>query len=209
MTRVVASITVALLLLASCAGDHRAAVPARQVGPPPATVFVAGDGVTAGDALDDALHNAWPRLVFREAFPLGSILVNGASRDATVDNAIASQLPIAADVHPDAALVWLGTREAAAGGSPDSVEQSLRTLFTQLRTDGAKRIVAAGLPSGIANQSAPAFDAAIERAATAANAQFVDLSTVHLSADRSGTITATPAEHREIADAFVHALSRP
>lgn len=209
MKRAVVVVIVGVLFVASCATHHRATPPAKESGPPPATVFVAGDDVTAGDGLEDALHAAWPRLVFREAFPLGSTFVNGASRNATVENAITTQLPIAADVHPDTALVWLGTREAAVGGSPAAVEQSLRALFTDLRSDGAKRILAAGIPAGVGDASAPSFNAAIERAADEANARFVDLSSVHLRADGAGTIIATPAQHRAVADAFVHALRQP
>ena len=209
MTRAVAAVIASVVFVVSCATHHRVAAPAKATGPPPATVFVAGDDVTAGDGLDDALHTAWPRLVFREAFPVGSTFVNGASRNATVENAITTQLPIAADVHPDTALVWLGTREAVVGASPVAVEQALSTLFTDLRSDGANRILAAGLPAGVADASARSFNAAIERAANAANARFVDLSSVHLRADGAGTIVASPAQHRAIADAFVHALRQP
>jgi hypothetical protein len=209
MTRVTVALLIAVFFVASCGTHRRVAAPPRSTGPPPSTVFVSGDGVTAGDGLDDALHQAWPRLVFREAFPPGSILVNGASRSATVDDAITSQLPIASEVHPDTALVWLGTREAAEGNAPDTVERSLVTFFTDLHGDGVRRIVAAGVPSGVSNGNTPAYNAAIARAAADTGARFVDLSDIDANTDTAGNVPSTPALHREVADAFVHALQQP
>ncbi len=209
MKALAAGITVAVLSVSSCATHHRAADPAHTSGPPPATVFVTGDGITAGDGLTDALHQAWPRLVFRQAFPLGSVLVNGAGQGATVGNAITAQLPIAAGVHPDTALVWLGVEEATQGESPGTFEQSLRTLFAGLHADGAKRIVVAGLPSGVAEANAGAFNTAISRAAAGSGARFVDLSNVHARVDALGNVAPTAELHRAIADDFIRVLAQP
>ena len=60
---------------------------------PKQTVLTIGENKTPGRRLPDRLQDAWPYLVFHDAFPLSTVFVNGALDEATVADAIETQAP--------------------------------------------------------------------------------------------------------------------
>ena len=210
MTRRVAAAFVAFALViaagACSSRSHRASrqVPRNTV--PGRTVLVLGSGDAAGDGLADPLRDAWPRLVYATAFPPGSVLVNAAERGATVASALASQLPIAREVRPDTALVWLGFADLAAGTAPARVGSDLATLVHNLHDLGARTVVVANLPDLAGLPSPAALNAEIARAASDNSARLVDVHTLHATAGDNGDLDASLATHRAVAAGFERAL---
>jgi lysophospholipase L1-like esterase len=204
----VAAALVAAGVVASCGGSHTDATTPAARRTPTNTVLVIGSNETLGDGTRDALRQAWPRLVFNESFAPGSVLVNAATEHATFASAVTRQAPLARDLHPDTALVFLGTDDVADALAPGTVSQSVRDLVAQLRASGARRILVATLPAFVNAAPDPMVDAAIATAASAGGARVVDLHHVDVRTDQRGAIVATPAVHRAIADAFEAALRR-
>ena len=65
-------------LIATACTDHRPAVgpPVTRAAANQTTLLTIGGSATEGDGTDDRLRDAWPYVVFRDALPPSSVLVN-------------------------------------------------------------------------------------------------------------------------------------
>lgn len=166
--------TITLLLAASCSDGRQSPVtqpagPARKQ----AVFVVIGGRESSGAALGDSLHDAWPQQVFSSRFPAGTVYVNLAHDDATVEDAVRSQLPLALGQRPTVAIVWLGVADAAAGTKPPRFGRDLRVLLDRLRRGSTTRVLVAAPPVGV---EAARYAAVEVDAARAAGADLVRLS---------------------------------
>ena len=96
--------------------------------------------------MPDRLRDAWPYLLFDEAFPISTSLVNAALDGATVARAEADQLPLAREVKPRVVAIWLGIDDLAQHTPVAHFSSELRALIEELRATGAQRILVADLP---------------------------------------------------------------
>ena len=208
MKRPFVAVFVALAIsAAACSSSgHRASRQVPRNTLPGRTVFVIGSGDAAGDGLDDPLRDAWPRLVYTVAFPPGSVLVNAATRDATFSSALATQVPLARDVRPDTALIWLGSADLAAGTAPAAAGSDLAAIVRSLHDLGVRSVVVANLPDLAGLPSPAALNSAITSAANANGARVVDIHTLRAAAATDGDLTASLATHRAIAAGFERVL---
>ena len=108
---------------------------------------VIGGRESSGFGLEDALHSAWPQLVFRRQFPDGTVYVNLARNDTTAAQARADQTPVAVEQHPTVAVVWLGEGDDIVGTRPAQFGQDLELLLSRLRQSGTGRVLVASPPS--------------------------------------------------------------
>ena len=124
--------------------------------------------------MPDRLQDAWPYLVFHDAFPLSTVFVNGALDDATVAEAIEAQAPLAAELKPDLVEVWLGADDLRVRTPVAEFTQSLTNLISALRAAGSRRILVADLPTAYGARVA-AYNAAIHQVVAGAHAELVPL----------------------------------
>ena len=204
-------VVAALVVVVGCSsnGGPATAPPVTTTAAAGPKMLFIGSGITVGDRIADPLRNAWPRLVFTEAFPPGAIFVNAATRQATFASAVNTQLPIAENLHPDVAFVWLGTNDLYADLTAGEIENAAKALLAGLRSAGATRIYVGGMPN-ITNSRLPTgtTNAAIRDAAAQAGATFVDLGGVRVAVESDGDVIPTKPVHRAVATEFEHALTR-
>ena len=114
--------------LAGCAGKSNAPA-AEAVGATARTTtfLTIGSSATEGDGVSDRLHEAWPYLVFNQAFPISTSLVNAAVDGATVTNAREEQVPVARELKPDVVAIWLGVDDLASAPRSTSSRRRWRT----------------------------------------------------------------------------------
>ena len=169
-----------------------------------------GGSATEGDGVPDRFRDAWPYILFDEAFPISTSLVNAALDDATVARAQADQLPLAREVKPQVVAIWLGTDDLAQHTPVAYFSSELRTLIEELRATGAQRILVADLPRAF-GAGVREYDTAIRRVVQSTNATFVELENAPISlvTDRGSAEQPDTASHRVIATAFEQALKRP
>ncbi|MDQ1534957.1 MAG: hypothetical protein QOF28_2718, partial [Actinomycetota bacterium] len=136
----IVAVLVSAFALASCShptggGD----APTSTSGAPRREVFVSiGSGATFGDDLDNPLRDAWPQLLYHDAFPRSTVFVNATDRSVTVASALGQPLSIAIEVHATVVAVWLGDLDLEAGVPPSQFEGDLGRLVTRLRGSGAR-----------------------------------------------------------------------
>lgn len=138
-----------------------------------AVFVVIGGRESSGFGLEDALHSAWPQILFRRQFPDGTVYVNLARNDTTAAQARADQTPVAVEQHPTVAVVWLGEGDDIVGTRPAQFGQDLELLLTRLRQSGTGRVLVASPPSDAPGSQ---FAPQIASAARAAGAEVVRLS---------------------------------
>lgn len=184
----------------------------------PRLLYVAvGASETVGVGARDPLREAWPQVLYRTALPATAEYVNLGIPGATVAEALRREVPYALDLAPDLVSVWLNVNDILAGVSPASYERDFADLVSQLRRDGATRVLVANtppldrLPALIACQPNPpaeagtcpvdrevpgpaplnelveAYNEAIQRVAASTGAEVVDLHSAGLAARRNGT----------------------
>jgi hypothetical protein len=200
---------VAVVALSACSTGSKSAKgpPSAASTGPVITVLALGGSATEGDGVDDRLRDAWPYLVFDAAFARSTIFVNGALDGATLQHAIAAQVPLAAQVKPDVVEVWLGADDVTAATPIPLFRAEFRRLLDLLHSSGARRILVADLPSALGN-TAP-YNAAIHAEVTRAKAELVSLSTTAITVEPTDGLTPQPdtASHRLIAAAFERQLA--
>jgi hypothetical protein len=169
-----------------------------------------GGSATEGDGLDDRLRDAWPYVIFREAFPRNTTFVNAASDNATVHRALTTQLPLARDAKPETIAIWLGADDALQAVPIATFTDELRQLVTGVRAAGARRVLIAGLPPAY-GRAAARYDRAVRQVAAATGAEFVDLAPAHVARRAVDGLPDEPdaASHRAIATAFEEELRKP
>lgn len=177
--------------------------------PAPQTLLVIGSETSADGGLSDPLREAWPRVLFTEAFPLSTTLVNAASGPSTVADAIAEQVPLAAEVRPDVVAVWLGSYDLLQGTPPEALGARMRDLLDAVTGDGT-RVLVADLPRLPAydDDLRQSYNEQIAAAAQAVGATLVPLGDRALEpVDAEHAYQPDAAGHRIIAGAFADALA--
>jgi hypothetical protein len=202
----IVAVLVSSLALASCSHPAgRGDAPTSTSGAPRREVLVSiGSGATFGDDLENPLRDAWPQLLYHDAFPRSTVFVNASDRSVTVASALGQPLSIAIEVHATVVAVWLGDLDLDAGVPPSQFEGDLDRLVTRLRGSGA-RVLLGNLPG----TKSLVYNNAIARVARTHRAALVDLATAlsgHPDAGPSRAVDA--ATSRTIADAFRAALAR-
>jgi lysophospholipase L1-like esterase len=208
---ILVALAVSVMLAAACsAGPHRAAGPAVNNAGPKLTVLAIGGSATRGDGVADRLQDAWPYLVFHDAFPLSTVFVNGALDDATVAEAIKAQAPLAMELKPDLVEVWLGADDLRLNTPVDEFTQSLTNLIAALRAAGSRRILVADLPAAYGTRVA-AYNAAIHQVVAGAHAELVPLAAAPIRLAPNDQLEPQPdvASHRVVAAAFRKAIRNP
>jgi lysophospholipase L1-like esterase len=206
----VAGAALALIAFASCSfGSKRANGPASAPSTGPAiTVLALGGSATEGDGVPDRLRDAWPYLVFRNAFPRSTIFVNGALDDSTLEHAIVSQAPLAAQLRPDLVEIWLGADDVTSATPISLFRAELRQLLKLLHAADAPRILVADLPPALGNTKQ--YNAAIDAEVAAAHGELVSLANLTITLEPTDGLTPQPdtASHRLIAAAFERQIAR-
>ena len=212
----------AAIAVTGCSGDPDATALA-PADPGPAGVYVAiGSDETIGTGLERPFIEAWPRLLYRAELERGAVLVNAASAGSTVAEALEEQLPLALELEPTLATVWLNLDDVTLGVPVVTYERQLADLVRALRRDGRTEVLVANAPPGpltisvpnqasidqeIASRITP-YNDAIARVAAAEGATLVDL---HAAAASSPPIAHdgqyfTPEGNARVAEIFADAL---
>jgi len=207
--RVILAVVAAVALAACSSGSKKGKGPASAPSTGPAiTVLALGGSATEGDGVRDRFRDAWPYLVFETAFPRSTIFVNGALDDATLQHAITTQTPLAAQLKPDLVEVWLGADDVTSGTPISQFRSELHQLLGLLQSSGVRRILVADLPRALGN-IAP-YNAAIHAEVAAAHAELVSLANAAITVAPTEGLTPQPdaASHRLIAAAFERRIAQ-
>ncbi|MBA2625314.1 MAG: SGNH/GDSL hydrolase family protein [Acidimicrobiia bacterium] len=143
----------------------------------------------------DSVRSSWNQLLFREALPRRAVHVNLGEQGSSVADALREQLPVALELDPTLAGVWLTATDSEKETSPGAYEEDLDQLVEALQQGGRTQVL---LATSSGDAPAPALDAAVERVAQARGADLVDLRDVDGPLDLDG--------HAAVADAFAAAL---
>ena len=198
----------AALLLGACSSGKAstASSTAEHAGPP--TSFVSlGGRATEGDGVRDRLHNAWPYLVFHHALPEATQFVNMATDDGRAAIAITEQVPLASDLKPDIAALWIGPDDVRAQTPVSEFQFAFGRVVDDLRAAGAQRVLVGTIPKAFGNVDP--YNAVIRAVARSSHAEVVELenANIHLQAVNGLPPQPDTASHRVIADAFARVIS--
>jgi lysophospholipase L1-like esterase len=200
----------ALVALAACStGSKKGKGPPSAPSTGPAvTVLALGGSATEGDGVPDRLRDAWPYLVFQTAFPRSTIFVNGALDDATLQHALITQAPLAAQLKPDVVEVWLGADDVTARTPIPLFSAEFHQLLELLHSSGARRILVGDLPSALGSTSL--YNTAIHAEVAATHAELVSLANTTITVAPTRGLTPQPdaASHRLIAKAFERRIAQ-
>ncbi len=198
---------VLVLILAACSGGGRPTIVPSTDNGPRTTLLVMGGSATEGDGVANRFREAWPYLVFRDAFSRSTSLVNAALDDATVANAQADQLPLVTEVKPDTVLIWLGVDDLIHRTPTAQFTSQLRTLIDNTRATGTRRVLVADLPDALGNTTS-AYNAAIRQVVAATHTKLVELEHAAITLEPTDGLPPQPdaTSHHAIAQAFERAL---
>jgi lysophospholipase L1-like esterase len=210
LARAAAAFAASILFATACSASHKAAGPAATNAGPAQTVLAIGGSATEGDGVRDRLAQAWPYLVFHEAFPLSTVFVNGSLDGATVARALEAQAPLATELQPDVVEVWLGADDLMAATPVAEFTRGLTNLVATLRSAGSHRILIADLPAAYGT-GAGAYNAAIHQVVRSSHAQLVPLAAAQIALVPTDGLPPQPdaASHRVVAAAFAKAIKNP
>jgi lysophospholipase L1-like esterase len=137
---------VAALVAAGCSGggDEPEAVPA-STGPPQVYVAIGSDE-TVGTGSERPLLEAWPRVLFRTALDRSTVFVNAATEGSTMAGALEEQLPVALELEPTLATVWVNRWDVVTGVPVETYERQLTELVRALRRGGRTEVLVANVP---------------------------------------------------------------
>jgi hypothetical protein len=212
--RAPAALVLVLAFAVASAACSRSSSPGALASPTTTTVapevFVAfGSTSGMGTGLTDNLRDAWPQVLFREAFPLSTVFVNLSDDPQTIDDAVSRQLPVALEQHAKVAAIWLGAagEGCTADATATTFEPVLTALVRPLRDEGA-RVIIGNLPDRV--PCAVAFNVAVADVAHAQAATVADVASALASTPTVGPGSqATVDQNRAIAAAFAAAVARP
>jgi lysophospholipase L1-like esterase len=209
--RIGAVAVVSMIIVAACSGgSHTNAGPtANTTAGPARTVLAIGSSATEGDGVPDRLQDAWPYLVYRDAFPIPTAFVNGALDDATVAHALAYQAPLAQETRPDLVEVWIGADDLRAATPIPVFTLTFTRLIEKLRAAGSRRILVADLPAAYGNR-AGSYNTAIHSVVASTHAELVSLANALITLAPTDGLPPQPdaASHRAIAAAFERSIAR-
>jgi lysophospholipase L1-like esterase len=126
---------------------RRAAVAAPPAMSAPTFVYVAiGASDTFGYGVPDPATQGWvPR--FAASLPSGTRVVNLGVVGITLHRALAVDLPVALDAHPNLVTVWLAVNDLLGGVTLTAYRADLHTLLSRLRlAPGHPRVLVGNLP---------------------------------------------------------------
>lgn len=200
--------------------------------PPPVYVAV-GASDSVGVGTDDPATQAWPVLFLREALPAGTRFTNVAIAGATVERALAEELPKALAAEPDIVTVWLNVNDLRALVPVETYEKRLGDLVRQLRRGGRTTVLVADTPdidqlpavtrlgalapASLLESAVDRYNAAIDRVVRREGAVRVDLNGPSERAERDGTLASlvssdgfhpNAAGYARVAEAFAAAYRR-
>jgi len=198
----VVAVGVAIAVLVPACSRH-----AEQTAPQPSPVYVAvGASDSVGVGADDPSTQAWPVLFLRDALPAGTRFTNVAIAGATVEKALAEEVPKAVALEPDVVTVWLNVNDLRAFVPADTYEQRLADLVHQLRRGGDTKVLVADTPdidqlpvirrlgaltpSAFIESAVDQYNAAIGRVVKREGAVRVDLNGPSEEAERDGTFAS-------------------
>ena len=145
-TRRLGAILTLALVLNACSGTRPSSPKAANAGP--RSVYVAlGNGETAGNGVRNRIRDAWPQLVYRSAFPRGTVFANFGQTDVSVDEALISQLKPALALRPTVATVNL-TEDTFLTRDPEMFEARFAKLIRRLGRGGRTAVVIGNIPPG-------------------------------------------------------------
>jgi GDSL-like Lipase/Acylhydrolase family len=199
----VAAVWFAAVLLASCTGgDGNQQAAARDDAGARQTLLVIGSGTALGDSLPDPLRDAWPRLLYVDAFPRATVFVNAAARDQTASAAITDQAPLVRELKPRTVIVWIGTNEVTDAVPLEQFRSDVVHLLEAIRSAGVNAIFVGQLPD--LGPTTPSYNAVLADASTRTGARFVT------GTGGSRTVVDDDltdiGDHRAVARAFVQAV---
>jgi len=196
-----------VVVLGACSGSAHSATNAAGAQEKPTTLVTIGSSATEGDGVADRFREAWPYLLFDEAFPVSTSLVNAAVDGATVANAPVQQVPLVREVKPEVVAIWLGVDDLSEHTPTGQFSSGLRTLIADLRSDGVRRILIADIPNAF-GASASSYDDAIRAVVRSTEVSLVELQSTAMSLVPSRGLSDQPDAdgQRMIATAFEKAL---
>jgi len=180
MTAVVRSVATVCLLLsfalsAGCGlGQPEDETTATTAAPERVSFVVIGSFESVQGGLDGS-DASWPRLMFRDHLPRQTVFADLAVPGATVAEARAQQLPLALDLRPTLAVVWLIADDVAQATPVDEYRRQLGALVDALRDAGARVLLASATNGGA---TAAAYADAVRTVADATGARLVDVDRV-------------------------------
>jgi acyl-CoA thioesterase I len=109
------------------------------------TYVALGASDAYGIGTDDPIDDNWPTVL---AAQLGADthLVNLGVPGTTLKQALAAQLPVAVDTHPDIITVWLAVNDLLAGVPLNTYSQQLDTAVAALRDHTGARVFVGNVP---------------------------------------------------------------
>jgi lysophospholipase L1-like esterase len=147
-----ASLCLALIASAcsSSSGDAERAAPQEQTERPTEErdelVYAAvGASETLGWGARNFTTQSWPRVLLEEALP-GFELVNLGLPGATVEDALARELPRLREVRPDIVTVWLNANDIFQGVHPRDFAADLDRLLGAIESAGPAQVLVANTP---------------------------------------------------------------
>ncbi len=188
-TIAIATIGVALTL-AGCDAGTAKPVPPSAATARRTTLLTIGGSATEGDGLQDRFREAWPYLFFHKGFPVSTSLVNAAVDGATVANAVAGQVSLAAQLHPDVAAVWLGIDDLAARTPIATFSSGLASVVHALQAQDVREILVADLPK--AYGAVGPMNAAIRAVVRSTGSTLVELEDAAVVLAANGRFPAEP-----------------
>jgi lysophospholipase L1-like esterase len=207
----VAGVVALMLALASavaagCSPGGGAESPSAASAEDHETYVAVGADDTLGVGLDRPLVDEWPKVLFRDELPRGTVFVNAAAERASVADALDHQVPLALELDPTLVTVWLNLDDLALGTPVATYERGLTDVVHALRQGGQTRVLVANTPEfpGAAPARVAAYNAAIARVARAEGAELVDLHAADVAAPSRSH--PSPEGHAAIAKAFAAVL---
>jgi GDSL-like Lipase/Acylhydrolase family len=199
---------VLLVLAAACSSNHAVSNARPAQSAPPVKLLALGGSATEGDGVPDRLQDAWPYLVFREALPESSTFVNAATDDGRAVIALNEQVPLAAEIKPDIAAVWIGSDDVRAATALSDFRFAFTRVVDDLRAQGARRVLVGTIPTTFG--AVGAYNDIIRSVARSQHAEVVELvnAPVHLTETDALAEQPDRASHRVIADAYERAIRR-
>jgi GDSL-like Lipase/Acylhydrolase family len=198
-----AAVLFAVVVLASCSGangDQHAA--ARDDGGARQTLMVIGSGTALGDNLPDPLRDAWPRLLYLDAFPRATVFVNAAARDQTTSEAVTDQIPLVRELHPRTVIVWIGANDVTEAVPIEQFRRDVTDLLEAIRSTRVHSIFVGQLPG--LGPATPSYNAVLADASARTGALLVS----RTGGSRTVVDDDLPEidDHRAVARAFEQAL---
>lgn len=209
MRRLTPALAAAVLFVAGCSdgrGDEPdvAQAPVEESGAP---VVYAAVGTTETEAnylgFPESLRQSYAVLLHRESLPRRTVFFEIGNEEATVADALATQLAATLELEPTLVTVWLTSTDIEEDTPLDEYEDDLTELLAALQRGGEARVLVATSSQLLGS---PAIDRRVEAAAEASGAEVVDLASVDLRVFDPDFPFPDAEDHELVAEAFAEVL---